>query len=52
MEVWILDTDFSSVSVLDTFESLIWTDRYREYGDFEIFAFPTSQLLNDAKDDF
>lgn len=52
MEVWILDTDFSSVSVLDTFESLIWTDRYREYGDFEIFAFPTLQLLNDAKDDF
>lgn len=52
MEVWILDTDFSSVSVLDTFESLIWTDRYREYGDFEIFAFPTSQLINDAKDDF
>lgn len=52
MEVWILDTDFSSVSVLDTFESFIWTDRYREYGDFEIFAFPTSQLINDAKDDF
>lgn len=52
MEVWILDTNFSSVSVLDTFESLIWTDRYREYGDFEIFAFPTSQLINDAKDDF
>lgn len=52
MEVWILDTDFSSVSVLDTFESLIWTDRYREYGDFEIFAFPTSQLINVAKDDF
>ena len=52
MEVWILDTDFSSVSVLDTFESLIWTDRYREYGDFEIFAFPTSQLINYSKDDF
>ena len=52
MEVWILDTDFNSVSVLDTFESLIWTDRYREYGDFEIFAFPSSQLINDAKDDF
>ncbi len=52
METWILDTDFSSVSVLDTFKSLIWTDRYREYGDFEIFAFPTSQLINDAQDDF
>lgn len=52
METWILDTNFNSVSVLDTFESLIWTDRYREYGDFEIFAFPTPQLLNDAKDDY
>lgn len=52
MDIWILDTDFNSVSILDTFESFIWTDRYREYGDFEIFAFPTMQLLTDAQDEF
>lgn len=52
MEVWILDTDLNAVSILDTFESLIWTDRYREYGDFEIYAFPSTQLINDIQDNY
>ena len=52
MEVWILDTDLNAVSILDTFESLIWTDRYREYGDFEIYAFPSAQLINDIQDNY
>lgn len=36
MELLILDTDFVSIDIIDTFDSLIWTDRYNEYGDFEL----------------
>lgn len=37
MEAWILDQNGETVAMLDTFESFIWTDRYRGYGDFEIY---------------
>lgn len=52
MECWILDSDFNSIYVVDSFESFIWTDRYREIGDFEIFAFPSVDLINYAKDNY
>lgn len=37
MELLVLNTTFESIAVVDTYESLIWTDRYNAYGDFEIF---------------
>lgn len=37
MELLVLNTDFESIAVLDSYESLIWTDRYNAYGDFEMF---------------
>lgn len=37
MEALLLDTDLASIAVVDTFESLIWTDRYCAYGDFELY---------------
>lgn len=36
MDAMILDQSFRAAAVLDTFESLIWTDRFRGYGDFEV----------------
>lgn len=36
MEVIMLNKNYESVDILDTFESLIWTDRYDESGDFEL----------------
>lgn len=38
MEPWILDTNFNRVCVVDTFESLIWTDRFFQNGDFELYV--------------
>lgn len=38
MDIYILDKDFEVVDVLDSFESLIWTDRYSTYGDFELYT--------------
>lgn len=37
MELLILDKNFDSSDNLDIFESLIWTDRYFGYGDFELY---------------
>lgn len=31
MELLVLNTDFESVAVIDTYESMIWTDRYNSY---------------------
>lgn len=46
MEIMLLDDNFNEVFVLDSFKSLIWTDRYWEAGDFEITTAPTPQILN------
>ena len=37
MEALILDKSYATTAVLDKFESFIWTDRFRGYGDFEIY---------------
>ena len=31
---WVLDKTLEANDIVDTFNSLIWTDRYDEYGDF------------------
>lgn len=36
MDLWILDKNFETLSVIDTYESFIWTTRYYGYGDFEL----------------
>ena len=33
-----MDESFSNLKVIDIFESLIWTERYNQSGDFEIYA--------------
>lgn len=42
MEVYILDDAFRRAQVVDRFESLIWTERYTAYGDFEIVTHSSS----------
>lgn len=37
MEARILDLNFDLVKVIDAFESFIWTERYAESGDFELY---------------
>lgn len=45
MELLVLDTEFKSSATLDVFESLIWTDRYFECGDFEIYTPAESEIM-------
>lgn len=36
MELTVLNSNFDEVDVVDVFKSLIWTERYYSYGDFEL----------------
>lgn len=38
MEALVMNTEFVSVDVVDTFDSFIWAERYSQCGDFEIFT--------------
>ena len=51
MELLVLNTDFDSIAVLDVYESLIWTDRYNSYGDFEMFFAMEESYLAFLKED-
>ncbi len=52
MELLILNTNFESIGVIDTFKSMIWTDRYKAYGDFELYLPMEPSLLDFLKEDY
>lgn len=52
MDLYIKDTNFKDIFILDTYNSLIWTERYNEYGDFEIYTRMNSDILNYIKQDY
>lgn len=52
MEVLILDQEFNQVCVIDTFESLLWTERYNEAGEFELYMPVNTALLNLVRQDY
>ena len=52
MDLRILDTNLNNVVILDVYNSFIWTDRYYEYGDFEIYTAMDPTLLDFIKQDY
>lgn len=52
MNVTVLDTLYQAIAVIDACESLIWTDRYQKYGDFELYTGMGSQFLKYMKDGY
>lgn len=44
MELYILDSMLRRAVVLDRFESMIWTERYSAWGDFELLLFSTPEM--------
>ena len=52
MDLRVLDTNLNAVSIIDTYESFIWTDRYYEYGDFELYTSMSEEILNYIKQDY
>lgn len=45
MDLYILDENLETVAVIDDAESVIWSDRYYEAGDFEIYIRPTETAM-------
>lgn len=37
MDILVMNRRFQSIDIIDAYESLIWTDRYCGYGDFELY---------------
>lgn len=46
MEIYTLDPLLRREEVIDRFESLIWTERYKAYGDFELDIYSTLDSRN------
>lgn len=45
MNYYLMDKDFRLVTLIETYESFIWTNRYYEAGDFELYIPATPQTL-------
>ena len=51
MDIFVLNQNFETISIIDNYESLIWTDRYAEYGDFELYLPMQGYLLDSLQKD-
>ena len=52
MNLIVLDESLQAISILDGYNSLIWTDRYSEAGDFEIYTRASKELFETIKLDY
>lgn len=52
MDVFVLNENFETVAVIDTYVSLIWTERYSECGDFELYTLVDPTLLHYIRKDY
>lgn len=52
MDLLVLNTDLEAVSVVDTYESFIWNDRYDQPGEFELYLSMMLSVLEYAKIDY
>lgn len=49
MEIYVLNSSFEQIAIIDTFKSLLWVTRYFEPGDFELYVPADNQLLDILK---
>ncbi|MBS6180578.1 MAG: siphovirus ReqiPepy6 Gp37-like family protein [Erysipelotrichaceae bacterium] len=52
MDLTVLNTNLDAISIVDTYESFIWTDRYYKYGDFELYAAMREGILDFIRQDY
>ena len=51
-ELYIYDKELQPVGIIDTYQSLIWSTRYAELGDCEIYIEATSETLDVLRKDY
>ena len=52
MNLIVLDLNLDAISIEDSYKSLIWTDRYTQCGDFELYTLMRDDILNRIKRDY
>lgn len=52
MKITVRDTNLTPIAILETYESFIWTDRYNQYGDFEIYTPMMDGIFDVIKQDY
>lgn len=51
MELWILNENFERLGIVDTATSIIWANRFRQCGDFEIYVSYSDYYLDLLRED-
>ena len=46
MDIYVLNDNFERVGIIDGYTSIIWTIRYYEPGDFELYLAADNNILN------
>lgn len=49
IDIFVLDKNFEIIALIDSYKSLIWSNRYNEVGDCELYLPATSEHLNVLK---
>lgn len=52
MDLYILDSEFNPVAIVDNYISIIWVTRYYTCGDFELYISADDSLFNFLKPDY
>ena len=52
MVITALDTSFNAVAVVEAYRSFIWTDRYDDVGDFELYVPASASYLDKIHNDY
>ena len=52
MDIYVLDSSYNVIAVIDTFKSLIWTKRYYACGDFELYIPAEKSMLKYLQPDY
>ena len=52
MNLYVLDKNLDAIFIIDVYSSLIWTDRYNEYGDFELYTPTSKDAISNFKQDY
>lgn len=51
MDLWIYTENFEALGIVDTATSIIWANRYRQCGDFEIYISASAAMLDLLQED-